>query len=173
MDTNKYLIYIVEDNPVYAKIITKSLQKENLILKHFMSGEEMFASLNVKPDILILDVNISNDEEGDTLLMNGLEIMVAVKAKNITVPTIILSGIDDVQMAIDTLKYNANDYIVKNNEAILKLENAIDKIIDLKESKSEFNMYQSKTKKLGKHIIVTFIVVLFILFVLFSLTNAL
>jgi len=173
MSKRKHLIYIVEDNPVYAKIIVSALHKESLKFKHFMSGEEMLDALDVKPDILILDVNISNEDDGDVLLMNGLEIMVALKAKQISLPTIILSGINDVQLAIDTLKYNANEYIVKNDEAIIKVEQAIDKIINLKESKREIDKYQSKTQKLKKHIVFTFMVVLLILFVLFSLTHIL
>lgn len=166
MNKEKSIIYIVEDDTIYANIIIKVLSKEFIEFKHFTNGKEMLEAITVKkPDICILDFNLDKSEN-DNLKMNGLQIMQLMKNKNIDVPIIMLSGIEDVQMAIDTLKFNASDYVVKNENAVVRLEKVINKILDLKWNKKQSTSHLLKSKRLRKQITLTLSIVAILLFVI-------
>ena len=46
-----------------------------------------------------------------------------------------VSGQDKIQVAVDSMKYGAYDYIVKGETAFNRMENTIKRINELKESK--------------------------------------
>ena len=93
----------------------------------------------MKPDIISLDFGLP-DIPCDTLLKK-------IKEINNNIPVIIISGQEDIEVAINFLKIGANDYIVKNNHtkdllwnAILKLRthmNLIHEVEELKEKLEE------------------------------------
>ena len=68
------LIFIVEDNSVYNKLIVNHLRTHKLIrTESYLSGEECLQNINHKPDIIIQDYLL----EG----INGLDVLIATKKK--------------------------------------------------------------------------------------------
>jgi len=60
--------------------------------------------------------------------MTGIEVLIKAKKSNPTVEFIFLSGQDSIDIAINSMKYGAYDYIVKDQMALQKLVNKIHKI---------------------------------------------
>jgi DNA-binding NtrC family response regulator len=116
------LIFIVEDNPVYNKLVVSYLHSKKFNrIESFLNGEECLKRINEKPDIIIQDYLL----EG----IDGLEVMKATKKVHPHTEFIILSGQDSIEVAINTLKYGAYDYIVKDQMALTKMVDKISKIV--------------------------------------------
>ncbi len=123
MNKEKYpLIFIVEDNSVYNKIIANHLRSHKLIrTESFTSGEECLKNINRKPDIVIQDYLLDG--------INGIDVLRATKRKYPETDFIFLSGQDNIEVAINSMKYGAYDYIVKDQFALTKLTDKINKIM--------------------------------------------
>ncbi len=118
------LIFIVEDNPVYNKLVVNYLQSKKFNrVESFLSGEECLKRLGEKPDIVIQDILL----EG----IDGIDVLKATKKILPHTEFIFLSGQDSVDVAINTMKLGAYDYIVKDQMALKKLVDKINKIISL------------------------------------------
>lgn len=116
------LIFIVEDNPVYNKLVVNYLHSKKFSrIESFLSGEECLKRLSEKPDIIIQDYLL----EG----IDGIEVLKATKKKHPPTEFIFLSGQDSVDVAINTMKLGAFDYIVKDQMALKKMVDKISKII--------------------------------------------
>ena len=60
--------------------------------------------------------------------MTGIEVLIKAKKTNPNVEFIFLSGQDSIDIAINSMKYGAYDYIVKDQMALQKMVNKINKI---------------------------------------------
>jgi DNA-binding NtrC family response regulator len=69
--------------------------------------------------------------------MNGLDILKAIKAKSPQTEVVMWSGQDKIEVAVNTMKYGAFDYIVKSESAFHRSENVIFNII--RKLKLEYN----------------------------------
>ncbi len=116
------LIFIVEDNQVYNKLIVNYLHSKKFNrVESFLSGEECLKKISQKPDIIIQDYLL----EG----IDGIEVLKATKKTYPHTEFIFLSGQDSVDVAINTMKLGAYDYIVKDQMALKKMVDKITKII--------------------------------------------
>jgi len=157
-EPNVKTIFLIEDDPLYANIVVNALSSDKRKFIHFESGEKMLEGLEMNPDLCILDFHLEGSSENQ---MNGLEIMQALRSKSKQIPIIMLSGLNDVQLAVDILKYNASDYVVKNENSILRLEESIEKIFSLRDLKQKQNFFSQKFRKHRKHVLLTFSLILF------------
>jgi DNA-binding NarL/FixJ family response regulator len=126
--TQPYLIFLVEDNKTYLKTLKNYLNahlKFNVSIKTFSNGEDCIKSLNLFPEIIILDYFL-NEKTKDS--KNGIEILKTIKNNNPEISVIILSVQDNMKVATDTMKYGAFDYVSKNENAFIRIQNAINNI---------------------------------------------
>jgi DNA-binding NtrC family response regulator len=115
------LIFVVEDNQMYNKLVVSYLKTSKFTnVESFLSGEEALKNMDKNPDIVIQDYLL----EG----MTGIEVLIKAKKSNPSVEFIFLSGQDSIDIAINSMKYGAYDYIVKDQMALQKLVNKINKI---------------------------------------------
>ncbi len=122
MQNNKNpLIFVVEDNQMYNKLVVSYLKTHKFTnVESYHSGEEAIKSIHKNPAIVIQDYLL----EG----MTGIEVLIKAKKTNPHVEFIFLSGQDSIDIAINSMKYGAYDYIVKDQMALQKLVNKIKKI---------------------------------------------
>ena len=123
MKNPKYpLIFVVEDNSVYNKMIVNHLRNHKFVnTESFLSGEDCLKNIHRKPDIIIQDYLLDG--------INGLDVLIATKKKCPTADFIFLSGQDSIEIAINCMRYGAYDYIVKDQYALIKLSDKINKIL--------------------------------------------
>ena len=154
MENQKYpLIFIVEDNTVYNKLIANHLRLHKFSRTvSFHSGEECLKNLDQKPDIIIQDYLLDG--------MTGIDVLKATRKKNPETEFIFLSGQNDIELAINSMKYGACDYIIKDQYALKKLTDKINKIITIHEL-----VTSNKRYKLG---ITLFLIALAVIVLIFA-----
>lgn len=85
----------------------------------FPSGEEAVRGITVKPHLIILDYHL---DSSDPMAMNGLQVLGKLRQRFGDTPIVFLSGQESAEIASNTIKYGAFDYIVKNQFAFQRLE---------------------------------------------------
>lgn len=138
---NSFTIFIVEDDIWYAEILAYHLQlNPDYLIKKFASGEECLANMHLRPDAICLDYSLSD--------MDGKEMLRKLKRLHANIPVVIISGQDDVKIAIEMLKEdNVHDYLVKDDDTKERLWKAIINIREQSLLKEELNNLR---EELGK-----------------------
>ena len=117
-------IFIVEDDLWYSSMLDYYLSlNPDYVIQKFDTAKAFLAKLHEKPDVVTLDYSLP-DQKGDQLLKQIKEISPDTKV-------IIISGQEDVKIALDLLKKGAHDYIVKDEDTKDRLWNSI---INLREN---------------------------------------
>lgn len=135
-------VFIVEDDIIYQEIIKNELsQKQFKNIEVFTSGLDCIRNLSKKPDVIILDYNLDKR-------MNGIQVLEKIKVINRDIQVIMLTSQEKLDVAINSMKYGAYDYIIKNDVAMKRLDQMVGRIeqwnnmlrqnLDLKKKKHLF-----------------------------------
>lgn len=125
---NYPLIFLVEDNIAFSKVVEQHLKYQNYTnVRLFISGEECLKYLYLRPDIVIQDYQLQG--------ISGLNVLKRTKKLLPHTEFIFLSGMDSVDIAVDTMKSGAYGYIVKNEVALQRLLQKINNIVRLQQQK--------------------------------------
>jgi DNA-binding NtrC family response regulator len=115
-------VFIVEDNMMYAAAIEHSLKDMDYEIKVFYNGQDLLDNLGQNPDIITLDYMLPD--------MSGLEILQKITTSYPSIATIVVSGQEDVNVVVEAYKNGAKNYVVKNDNAVIELRNAIKNAVD-------------------------------------------
>jgi DNA-binding NtrC family response regulator len=158
MATNKRYLFLVDDEPIQNEMLKDYLAERFLYdIKTFESGEEMLQNMNLQPEIVVLDYHLSAHKAD---AKNGVEVLRAIKDQYPETQVLMLSGQDKIDVAVDSMKYGAYDYIVKGETAFSRTENIINNISEL---------HKTKTINKGYKNTITMMTVVIVLFVLLAL----
>lgn len=114
-------IFLIEDDPFFGEALKYHLKlNPDFEVYLFKSGKECISNLYQKPDIICLDFGLP-DITGDKLLK-------MIQETNNKIPIIIISGQEEIEVAVNFLKSGAKDYIIKNEQTKDILWNSIHKI---------------------------------------------
>jgi len=118
---NPTRIFIVEDDPIYSKMINyvAELNPEHEV-HIFSTGKQCLSKLHLKPTLVSLDYSLP-DYKGEELLQ-------IIKSTNPSIAVVILSGQNDISVAVQLLKMGAYDYIVKDDQTKDRFFNTIENI---------------------------------------------
>jgi len=163
-------IYIIDDDEMLLKILkNKFSTNTNYKLYTFKSAEEFIADYIKYPfskrqvHIVILDFLLNGNYQSPEY--NGIEALKAIKKLNKSINVIMLSGVEDVDIATSAMKLGAESFIKKNENSYLRIQNQIKFIVSQKSlNRSQFD------KILSRNIFIAALIMLFIfgLFILFS-----
>ena len=129
---NPLTIFIVEDDTWYGEVLQYHLAlNPEYKVELFKCGKDCIDNLHKNPSIITLDYSLPD--------ISGHEILKKIKSHNPDVPVIIVSGQEDISVAIDLLKEGAYDYIVKNKDTKDRLWNTIKNARENFELKEELN----------------------------------
>jgi DNA-binding NtrC family response regulator len=126
-------------------------------IKVYPSGEECLKNMELKPQIVFLDYNF--DKIGKNA-MNGTEILKEIKAAEPETEVVMFSGQDKIEVAVNSMKYGAFDYIVKSESAFHRSENVIFNIIKRMKLQGEARLYKKLTLVFGIAFALAIIVVI-------------
>jgi DNA-binding NtrC family response regulator len=104
----------------------------------FNNGEDLLRKLNVKPDLILLDIMLPG--------MDGLEVLKRIKQLDENLPVIILSAQGSIEVAVDALRFGAFDYFPKPID-IQRLEPAIKNAIKSYDLTKEIESLKENVKK--------------------------
>lgn len=122
MYTNRTLqVTLIDDDPNMREMLHDffSGKYKNCNCESYSTGEEALQKMYAEPNLIVLDYHL---DSSDASAMNGLQVLKKVKDKFPNVPVIFLSGQEKAEVAANTMKYGAYDYIVKNESAFHRLE---------------------------------------------------
>ena len=125
-------ILVIDDNSDIRKLISSILHDEGLHVREAANFEQALFEINKKlPDVAIIDVKL---DKGDN---DGIELLEHLKKIDDDVPVIMISGHANVQMAVDSLKLGAFEFIQKpfSSERLLNFLNRAIENVDLKKEK--------------------------------------
>lgn len=121
MATGSFRIFVVDHNEWYRKLLVHHLTLNPEYEVHaFETGAECLEALKFHPDVVTLDFRLPG---GD-----GAEVLKRIKAFDENIEVVIISGQDDVGVAVELLKSGAFDYIVKSNDIRERLLNTVHNI---------------------------------------------
>lgn len=114
-------IFVVEDDAVYSNVLAHFLSlNPDFKIKKYSSAKEFLKSIHEKPDIVTLDYSLP-DATGDRILAQIKEFSPETKV-------IIISGQEDIRVAIELFRKGAHDYIVKDEDTQQRLWMSINNI---------------------------------------------
>ncbi len=103
-------IFIVEDDSWFTEFLMYHIRlvETDATIKQFKSGKQLLASLHEQPSIITLDYNLPD--------ANGKDLLKIIKDKSPQTKVIIVSGSNDLKLAVELLKEGAYDYILKDTD---------------------------------------------------------
>ena len=125
-------ILVVDDNSDIRVLISGILKDKGFFVREAANFDQAKNEINKKnPDVAIIDVKL---DKGDN---DGIELLVHLKKKDKDVPVIMISGHANVQMAVDSLKMGAFEFLQKpfSSERLLNFVNRAIENLNLKKEK--------------------------------------
>ncbi len=99
------LIYVVEDDPAVARLITSTLEKFEFRWELFTNGNDFLRALRVRvPALTILDLWLPD--------IDGIDVLQQVRARH-AFGLLIVTGRTDVHDRVMGLELGADDYVIK------------------------------------------------------------
>lgn len=117
------LIFMVDDDRVILNLLEYVFQGKNgYRVKSFPSGEECLRNLHRKPDLVVLDY-VLNEE--DNTALNGMQTLRKIVEINDKLPVIILSGKTDDKTRKEFLSSGAKEVLGKDDYFVDMLDQII------------------------------------------------
>ena len=133
-------IFIVEDDQWYSSMLEYYLAlNPDYVIQKFNTAKSFLSRLHEKPDVVTLDYSLPD--------MTGDQILMQVKEASPDTKVIVISGQEDVKIALDMLKKGAYDYIVKDEDAKDRLWNSI---LNLRENVELKRELESLKEEVGR-----------------------
>lgn len=100
-------VLIVEDNPTQSNLLRISLQRRDLQVDCAVNLNQACSRLLEEPeiDVVLLDLSLPDS--------NGIETFYRIRRAAPGIPTVVFTGLDDQEVAIEALKNGAQDYLIK------------------------------------------------------------
>ncbi|MNW37732.1 putative response regulatory protein [compost metagenome] len=138
---------LIVDDEVLARVGIKSFVQWNEagfeVVGEAENGKKAFAMImDLQPDIVITDIHMP--------VMNGIELIKAVKKENIPVEFLVLSAYDDFEYVKEAMRLGANDYILKlemEPKALTELLNKLREKIETEHTKKTAEKYFMRSKE--------------------------
>ncbi len=125
-------ILVIDDNSDIRELISGILKDSGFIVRTAANFHQAKLEINKKlPDVAIIDVKL---DKGDN---DGIELLVHLKKIDDDIPVIMISGHANVQMAVDSLKLGAFEFIQKpfSSERLINFTSRAVENINLKKEK--------------------------------------
>ena len=103
-------ILLLEDDPDYRALFSALLSSAGSGGVHIVCAERLAAGLRLLsealPDVIVSDLNLPDS--------SGLETVARIQEHSPTVPVVVLSGMEQEELAIKAVQSGAQDYLFKS-----------------------------------------------------------
>ena len=138
---NKQIMYLVDDEPIQNEMLKDYLSERfEYEIKTFDNGEDAINNIAENPEIIVLDFHLNSNTRD---AQNGVEVLKTIKEIKPNANVIMLSGQDKIEVAVDSMKFGAYDYVIKGETAFARIENIINNITELKNIKEANKTYKN------------------------------
>lgn len=117
------LIYFLDDDLIYLKVVSHDLEKQGYKnVRSFSNAKDIVEAVkDKKPDIALLDYHLG----GKT---TGLDVLKRIKELSPDTENIFLTASDDINVAIETMRNGAYDYVIKGDTALIRINHLLGNI---------------------------------------------
>ena len=131
-------ILIVDDNSDIRNILNELIIDAGYKTRVAANYNQALSEIDKKmPDVAILDVKL---DKGDN---DGIQLLAHIKSKNNDVPVIMISGHANIEMAINSLKHGAFEFVEKPFDQT-RLLNFISRAVENLNLKNQNKEYENK-----------------------------
>ncbi len=131
-------IFIVDDNADIRNILNDLITDAGYTTRVAANFNQALREIDKKiPDVAILDVKL---DKGDN---DGIQLLSHIKSKNKDVPVIMISGHANIEMAIDSLKHGAFEFVEKPFDQT-RLLNFVSRAVENLNLKNQNKEYETK-----------------------------
>ncbi len=142
-----FLLFLVDDDPIFLKVLeTQFKEQTEYIIKTFSTGEECLANLFQKPDLIFLDYYLNPEN----LKHTGLQILDKIKETDFNIQVVMLSSQDQIEVAVNCMKHDAFDYIIKGEVTYMRAQKAINTLFNQNKLQEEVVFYKTSATTLEK-----------------------
>ena len=118
---DKTSILVVDDEEGICMLLKENLSVYGCDVEVAYDGIDAVDKLhNQRFDVVLLDIRMP--------LMDGLEVLKIIRQYNLAEKVIMLSGVDEMKLAQDSLKYGADDFMSKPYD-LTNLLSCIDRVL--------------------------------------------
>ena len=142
LNNNKILLFLVDDDALFLKSLEIEFgDNTESVVQTFATGELCLENLSQNPDVVILDYHLNSVDKN---AINGLETLDRIKKANQGIPVVMLSSQDKIEVAVNCMKHQAFDYIVKSETAFIRLQKTITSIFHDQKLEKAVSWYMEK-----------------------------
>jgi len=124
---NKMKIFLVDDDALFLKLLeVEFLEHGGFEIETYSTGELCIENISHNPELVILDYYLDGIDRD---AIDGIETMDKIKAYNPDIPVVMLSSQYRIDVAINCMHHKAVDYVVKSENAFMRLQSIIDGIL--------------------------------------------
>ncbi|TVT43565.1 response regulator [Hymenobacter setariae] len=121
-----FKVFLVDDDPFCRQLMEQAIRGLDFQDVHsFDNGAACLDALIDEPDIIFLDQMMGS--------VSGTDALKAIKRFNPDIYVVLVSGQQQVQVAVDSLKYGAFDYVVKDEQLLDRITAVLTKIGQVQE----------------------------------------
>ena len=139
------VVHLIDDDEGVRQALAFSLSAAGLAVRVYASGVAFLDALGaLQPGCILTDVRMPE--------IDGLELLRRLRARDIRLPVIVMTGHADVPMAVEAMKAGASDFIEKpfDDEALLSsIRIALNRFGESDERASEIEEIQAKLMSLS------------------------
>jgi two-component system, NtrC family, response regulator AtoC len=133
-------VFIVEDDVLYCAMLEYHLSlNPEFQVSIFHDAKSFLNALYQKPDVVTLDYSLPD--------MNGDAVLKEIKERSPETKTVIVSGQEDIKIAIDLLKKGAYEYIVKDEDTKERIWNTLQHLRENHELKKELEVLKEEVAR--------------------------
>jgi DNA-binding NtrC family response regulator len=119
-------VFLVDDDPFCRQLVEHAVRNCGFRdVQAFDNGGACLDALTDEPDIIFLDQMMGS--------VSGTDALKAIKRFNPDIYVVLVSGQQQVQVAVDSLKYGAFDYVVKDERLDERLAAVLAKIAQVQQ----------------------------------------
>lgn len=143
--TTGVTILIIDDDHAVRDSLLGFIEQVGFKTLSASNGQEGIACIEAfQPDVIVCDLNMP--------VKNGLDVMRHMKANDVEIPVIIMSGIGGMSDVIDALRLGAVDYFIKPFDDLELLKHSIQQSIRQNSLRKENLRYREKLEKANREL---------------------
>ncbi len=133
-------ILVIDDNPDIRFLICNILEDQNFKVRSAANYDQAVVEINKRlPDLAIIDIKLDRDDK------DGIDLLKMLIKKNNSIPIIMISGHATVQIALESIRLGAYEFIEKGASfSTDKLLNYVYRALETANLKEEKDIIENK-----------------------------
>ena len=133
-------VLVIDDNPDIRYLICNILKEKNFSIRSAANYDQAILEINKKlPDLAIIDIKLDRADK------DGIDLLKLIMKKNSSIPVIMISGHATVQIALESIRLGAYEFIEKGASfSIDKLLIYINRALEAANLKQEKDYIENK-----------------------------